>query len=103
MKLYNIIILFLLILNFVDYDTTVRIIKAGGSEANPIMNYVISVTGALWPMLVIKTGFMAMIWCGFYLTEVVAEYLLFLIGFATLIYTGVVVRSVKFCIDQGLF
>ena len=103
MKLHNIIIIFLLLLNFVDYDTTVRIIEAGGSEANPIMNYVIILTGALWPILAIKTGVMAVIWWGFYLVEVVTEYLLIILGMATMIYTGVVARSVRFCAEYGLF
>ena len=103
MKTHNIIILFLLVLNIIDYDTTVRIIEFGGSEANPIMNYVIVGTGLLWPLLAIKVFVMGIIWLGFYLVKEVTPYLLSILVVATLIYTLVVIRSVAFCMGQGLF
>ena len=103
MKPHIVLITALLILNILDYDTTVRILGAGGTEANPIMNYVIVATGVMWPILAIKMGFVSLILLGYELVAEVTAYLHFILVSVVALYTGVVARSINFCIEFGLF
>jgi len=102
MKPYVILILVLLILNIIDYDTTVRIIEAGGTELHPIMNYVITTTGALWPIMAIKLIMVTIMWYGFAAATKIQPKYYIMLSVAVGLYTGVVARSVNFCIEQNL-
>jgi len=101
-QLHTVLVAVLLILNLVDYHTTTLILDFGGTEANPIMNHVIFITGALWPILAIKMGIMGVIWWGYELVVEVSAYLYTILGMTIAAYTGVVARSVKFCLEYGL-
>ena len=102
-QLHTILVMVLLILNLVDYHTTDLILTIEGNyEANPLMNYVIIASGMMWPILAIKLGIIGVMWWAFEIAVEVSAYLYAILAVAIATYTGVVARSVHYCLENGL-
>lgn len=59
----------LIILNVFDFYTTYEAIQLGGIEANPIMNFLMTYTGTIWSLLVIKVIVLSVVIIPYYTIE----------------------------------
>lgn len=52
----------LVVLNVLDIHTTLKILKQGGEELNPVMSWLMGKTGVVPALLITKAAFLAAVW-----------------------------------------
>jgi len=94
----------LLVLNIIDFVTTYIAVEIiGHIEANPVLNYLIQITGTVWSILIVKIVFFSYLIISYELYEKFRNAMqktLFLGAFAVLnvIYLGVVLHNLHLII-----
>lgn len=95
------LIISLIALNFLDFQTTIIAIEHYGyKEANPILAYIIDITGTLWSILWFKCTFLGLLFIPYifvnkYREKCQTKRMVWILGGLNFIYLAIVISNIS--------